>query len=286
MSHILGTKVKDPQGTSSGHIRDFVFARDTGQIKYTIVSYGGVFGIGSRYAAVPPTDIELQPGQKLARLSVDHSALVASSFSPMRWPDLSSPSFEQRTARLYGIQPGGAVLGYVPPESNVTVEPRANVHNPVPQQTPAPTPEYNAPTAIPPSAGTMTFNPSEVKTIEGTIVDTGRLRMVGPGMLGLRLKTAGGRIVLVNLGPRDYISHQDFMVVDGDHVAITGADATIGGRPVFVATQVSRAGHVLKLRDSSGHPLWLQATSADENAGVGTSVYGESSTDRAADLDQ
>jgi len=289
VSHIIGTTVRDAEGRHTGSIRDMVIAHDTGQIMYTIVSYGGMFGVGSRYAAVPPATIEVRP-RGAARLNVDRDKLVATSFSPMRWPDLSAPSFEQRVAQSYGTQPSGAVLGYVPPESSAAVEPRTHVSTPAPapQEAPAPAPEYQAPAATAPSYGTMSFNPSDVKTIEGTIIDTGRLGTAGAGMVGLRLKTADGEIVLVNLGPRDYISKQNFIMVDGDHVAITGADVTINGRPMFVATQVNRDGQILKLRDSSGHALWLQSSAADENTGVGTSVHSESFADvnHSADLDE
>jgi len=123
VSKIIGTIVRDSRGERAGSIQDVIIARDIGQITYTIVSYGGLFGIGSRYAAVPPTAIELQP-RGIARLSVDRNTLVAGSFSPMRWPDLSSPSFDQRVALLYGTQPRGEILGYVPSQRNAAVEPR------------------------------------------------------------------------------------------------------------------------------------------------------------------
>lgn len=278
VSKIVGTNVDDVQGRNSGDIKDFVIARDTGTVEYAIVSYGGIFGIGSRFAAVPPSAIDIRPEQNTAKLTVDRSTLTANSFSPMRWPDLSSPSFQQRVAAAYGSQPVGATLGYVPPQSNVTTEPRADIENPSPVEPPAPMHEYQMPAATSPS-GVVSINPSNVKTIEGTVVDTGRLGTPGAGMVGLRLKTGDGRTVLVNLGPRDYIGKQNFLVIDGDHVAITGADTSMGGRSMFVATQVSRDGQILKLRDPNGHPLWLESATANENAQPQTPAYSESSAD-------
>ncbi len=291
-SKLIGTNVKDAQGRGSGNIRDFIIEKDTGQVAYSIVSYGGVLGLGNKYAAVPPAAINIDLQRHVARLTVDRSTLVANSFSPMRWPDLSSPTFEQRVATLYGTQPpSGAILGYVPPEQNVpessvNVQPKAKMHgtkeskceqgSALGYQAPAPAREYQAPAAVTPAPGTATFNPADVRTIEGTVVDTGKLGgAASPGMLALRLKTADDRIVTVNLGPRDYISKQNFYIVDGDRIAVTGAQMTMNGRPMFVATDIRSDGQVLRLRDHNGQPLWLQppSTHAEENEGVSAATH-------------
>lgn len=134
VSKLMGINVKDVQDKSSGHIRDFVIARNTGQIVYSIVSSGGFLGLGNRYAAVPAAAIHIDSQRHVARLTVGRSTLVASSFSSTRWPDLSSPAREQQIATQYGTQPpSGVVLGYVAPErnmpeSNVNVQPKAKMH--------------------------------------------------------------------------------------------------------------------------------------------------------------
>ena len=266
VSQIIGRNVKDAQGKQTGSIRDMIITRDTGQIRYTIVSCGGVLGIGSRYAAVPPGAIDLQP-RGLARLNVGRDKLAAGSFSPMRWPDLSSSAFGQSVAALYGTQPGRAALGYVPPESNVMVVPQTNVQTPARPEASMPERERQVPDTRAPSPGAVSFNPSELKTIEGTVVHASWLgaSAAGSGMAALRLKTADGKIVRVNLGPRDYISEQGVSLAAGDHVAVTGADVRIGWRNRFVATEVAKDGQVLKLRDPNGHPLWPESTSSDKN---------------------
>ena len=273
VSQVIGRVVRDDQGKRTGTIRDVIIVRDTGQIRYTIVSNGGVFGIGTRFAAVPPIAIRLQP-RGYARLSVGRNMLAANSFSPMRWPDLSSPSFEQRVAQLFGTQPGGAALGYVPPQGNVTAEPEANAPSPAPQETPMGGREHQVP-------GSVNFSPSELKTIEGTIVHVGRLGpgTTGTGMLALRLKTADAKIIRVDLGPRDYISQRGFSLMKGDHIAVTGANARVGWRHMFVATEVARDGQILKLRDARGHALWPESTSSEMNTRSGVATNGEPSPD-------
>ena len=122
-----------------------------------------------------------------------------------------------------------------------------------------------------------TFDPAKVRTIEGTVIDIGKsaTRAAGADMLALRLKTADDKIVIVNLGPRDYISKQNFYVVNGDRITVTGSEVTVGERPAFLATEIRSDGQILRLRNPSGHPLWLQPapTHVDENEGVGEATH-------------
>ena len=67
-------------------------------------------------------------------------------------------------------------------------------------------------------------------------------------------------MVNVQVGPRDYVSKQDFIVVTGDRVHLTGWDARAtgepGATPVFIVADISQDGHTLQLRNRNGEPLW------------------------------
>lgn len=272
-SKIHGLNVTYPDGTKGGSVRDMVIAQDTGKILYTVVSYGGVFGLGVNFAAVPMTAIDIQPERRVAALSVDRNTLVASGFAPGQWPDLSDPAFEQRVATLYGTQPSGVILGFVPPESDLKTEPKAKLHEPAKEREGAVL-GYQPPMDTPEA---LTFDPANVRTIEGTIVGINKIGTGAPDadMLSLQLRTTEGRVVTVNLGPRDYISKQNFYVVNGDRITVTGSEVTIGERPAFLATEVKMGDHLLRLRNPSGHPLWLQSVPApaDESEAMGVTPY-------------
>jgi len=255
VSRLVGTNVKDPQGKTAGDIRDFVIDLNTGQIAYDIVSFGGFFGVNPEYAAVPSGAITLQPFGNVAKLDVDSRTLHANAFSPARWPDLNDPSYAQRIDRIYGVTPGVA-LGYVPPKEGTAP---ARIE----------TPEATA--TIPEGHAAVSFNPANVHTINGTVMDVGKFLPAQAGLEGLqlRVKADDGKTVIVFLGPRDYITRQNFLVASGDRVTVTGADAKIGSRSVLLATQIKSNDQSLQLRDVNGKPLWTESGAATTNQSTG-----------------
>jgi hypothetical protein len=77
----------------------------------------------------------------------------------------------------------------------------------------------------------------------------------------------------VNLGPRSYISAQDFYVVRGDKIHLSGSEvaATASGKRVFLPAEVTYDSHALRLRSTTGTPLW-------EGPGAATTTEGQRGT--------
>ena len=118
VSRIKGTTVKTPEGLNAGNISDMVVAMDSGKIQYTIVSFGGLLGIGSQFAAVPQGAIELDPDQRVAQLNVGREVLRDNAFAAAQFPDLGDPSYARSINQAYGTESGETVLGYVPAEES------------------------------------------------------------------------------------------------------------------------------------------------------------------------
>jgi sporulation protein YlmC with PRC-barrel domain len=57
-STLIGASVKNPQGESLGKIDELVIDPQQAQIKTAVVSMGGVLGIGSKYVAVPWSEVK------------------------------------------------------------------------------------------------------------------------------------------------------------------------------------------------------------------------------------
>ena len=96
-SRIKGTQVRGKSDDKVGTIQDLVVATDTGAVPYTIVSFGGLLGLGQQYAAVPRTAIDLNMEQRVARVTADRQVLQGYAFSAGEFPNLSDPSYARGT---------------------------------------------------------------------------------------------------------------------------------------------------------------------------------------------
>ncbi len=277
VSHVLGMAARGPDNSRVGTVKDIVVAMDTGDIPYTVVSYGGLLGLGNKYTAVPASDIDLRPADYVAHVGVEEQVLHANAFNPGSFPDLSDPVYAQRLYATYNAARPGAgstVLGYVPAEQPAQAQPQATL--PVqPQVTlPAqPTPQPQQPQAQPglqvpqtPAPGPVQneylsiFTPDNLRTIEGVVTGVSTFQLVGTNAewVQVQVRADDGSLATVHLGPRDYVSRQDFYVAANDRIIVMGAQATAWRQPIILPITASVSGRTIKLRDPTGQPLWNQ----------------------------
>ncbi len=284
VSRIRGMIVRESQGRSAGVVRDLVVAMGTGRLAYGIVSYGGLAGVGQRYSAVPGDAMIFEPQQRTVRLEVSQDVLQANSFAPSQFPNLSDPVYAREIHESYGIEmePDYTVFGYVAPEEPPTPEP---AERPAPPAEPPMDETTAAPTAAELSGA---FNAACMTTLEGAVTEIGKTRFAAMDrdILWLRLRTNEGQTVLVNVGPRDYISRQDFYVVEGDRITLTGSHVqAIAGTRVFLPTRIIHENHLLRLRDSSGNALWEVQRMPEETDVLGYVPGEEQAADREEPTD-
>jgi sporulation protein YlmC with PRC-barrel domain len=115
-SRIRGLMVRTADRRSGGTIRDLAIAADTGQVAYTIVAIGGLFGLGEQYAVLPQGAITYLPGARMASVETTRETVLANAFAPGRLPNLADPAFAQNVHQQYGVEPDWPVLGFVPPQ--------------------------------------------------------------------------------------------------------------------------------------------------------------------------
>ena len=243
VTHLTGMAVKNSENQDLGDIEDFAISASDGRIIYDIIAYGGMAGIGEKYAAVPANAVQLQPQTHVAMLKATKQTLDSVAFKSDQFPDLSSPQYMQRVSQLFPAAPSGTALGYIPSAS-----PQA--------QQAASDKAWGAGGQY-----TKSFNPSTVKTIKGTVQSVGTFMPEGatagvPGGLRLRVKTSDGNLMTVYAGPRSYAEQKNFFVAPGDEISITGSESKIGSRSVIVASELKKGDQTLQLRDQSGKPLW------------------------------
>jgi sporulation protein YlmC with PRC-barrel domain len=292
VSRILGMNARGPDNSHVGVLKDMLIAMNTGDIPFKIVSYGGLLGIGNKYTAVPAGAIDLRPAEYVARVQVSEQILQANAFNPANFPDLADPTYAQRIYAAYRVppeDPDWVVLGYVPPEDPVrtrtTTPARPQTTFPTqrqPMQQPQPqffndqqatqfngrqTQQFNG-RQVPQFNGNgrtrneylAIFTPDNLRTIDGVVTGVSTFQQVGTNAewVQLQVRSDDGGLVTVHLGPRDYISRQDFYVASNDRIELTGAQATAWRQPIILPITASVGTQTITLRDQNGHPLWDQ----------------------------
>jgi len=238
-------EVKNPEGQDLGDIEDFAVEVSNGRIIYDIIAFGGVAGVGEKFAAVPANAVRLQPQSHVALLNATPKTLESATFTPSEFASLGSSANMQRLSKLFPAAPSGTALGYAPPES-----PQMQLIA-----------DEKAWGAEGPHA--KAFNPSAVRTVTGTVESVGSFRPEGapPGVspgLRLRVRTTEGRIVTVYAGPASYAERNDFFVMPGDKISINGSETKIRTHTVILASELRKGSQTLELRDKSGRPLWAR----------------------------
>ncbi len=263
VAHLTGMEVKNSQNEDLGDIDEFAINASNGHIEYDIIAFGGLAGIGEKYAAVPANAVRLEPQTHAALLNTSKQTLESVAFSPNEFPNLSSPDYMQRLSKLFPAAASGSALGYVPAQS-------------AQEQSGANDRAWG-------SGGrhAMSWNASAVKTITGTIESVGSFKPEAApagatGGLRLRVKTTDGKLVTVYAGPTSYAEQKGFFIMPGDQISITGSEAKIRSRTIILASELKKGTQTLELRDQSGKPLWsMQGQAAQTSTPGQTSTSGQ-----------
>ena len=106
-NQLLGKNVVNQQGEKIGDIKDFVVDLESGRILYTLVSSGGLLGVGDHLSAVPPQMFREGEGRNQCVLNVDKEKLQnAPQFSKERAENPKDAAFVREVYTYYN-QPAG-----------------------------------------------------------------------------------------------------------------------------------------------------------------------------------
>ena len=99
---LLGEDVYNLQDEDLGDIKEIMLDMQSGQIAYAVLSFGGVFGLGSKLFAVPWNSLHLDTVNKRFQLDCSKERLEnAPGFDKDDWPDMASPEFNAEIHRFY-----------------------------------------------------------------------------------------------------------------------------------------------------------------------------------------
>lgn len=114
--------------------------------------------------------------------------------------------------------------------------------------------------------GAPFYNPATEVTINGTVDEVHEMlptRAAGNACryphrwtgTHLTLKTDAGMLA-VHVGPSDYLASKNFGIAKGDTLTILGSKVQYQGSDFLIAKEITKGSQVLKLRNSSGFPMW------------------------------
>lgn len=111
-SEIAGTDIKNLKKEDLGEVQDLVIDPETGEIRYAVISFGGVMGLGDKLFAVPFDLLEapeVKAGDDLAyfTLDIDKSRMEnAPGFERSKWPDINDEKWCSEVDQFYGSLSG------------------------------------------------------------------------------------------------------------------------------------------------------------------------------------
>lgn len=101
-----GTNVVNAQGEDLGHVEDMMIDLSTGRILYTVLSFGGILGIGNKLFAVPFEAFTIDQDNENFILDVNKERLEnAPGFDKDNWPAANDVDFHTEVYDYYSINP-------------------------------------------------------------------------------------------------------------------------------------------------------------------------------------
>jgi sporulation protein YlmC with PRC-barrel domain len=108
VSALLHDDVTNGRDQKLGNIKDIVVDPTNGDVKYTVLSFGGVLGLGDKLFAVPWERLHIRNDDSLV-LNVPREQLSrAPGFDKENWPNMADPRWAMDVNEFYGAG-GGAI---------------------------------------------------------------------------------------------------------------------------------------------------------------------------------
>jgi sporulation protein YlmC with PRC-barrel domain len=97
VSKWVGTGVEQADGKGIGEIKDVVVDWNSGEVKYAVLSFGGMLGTGDKWLAVPIERFQARPGTEKLVLDIEKEQLKSTAgFRKDQWPTVADPSLARK----------------------------------------------------------------------------------------------------------------------------------------------------------------------------------------------
>ena len=103
-SKIIGKSVQTMKGKEIGEIEDLAIDELDGRVRYAVLSFGGLLGLGEKYFAIPWEALRLSDDKQHFALAVTEKELEkAPGFDKNNWPDFADPVYYATIYEFYKV---------------------------------------------------------------------------------------------------------------------------------------------------------------------------------------
>lgn len=105
--NVIGMPVKTPEHKKIGNIEETVIDIQTGQVAYAVLSFGGFFGFGNKFFAVPWEEFSFIHDEKENYFIVDTSKEKLNElpgFDKEVWPDVANSDWDALVDAHYQVE--------------------------------------------------------------------------------------------------------------------------------------------------------------------------------------
>jgi sporulation protein YlmC with PRC-barrel domain len=101
-STLIDYDVENSAGEGLGEIEDLMIGRNSGDVKYAVLGFGGFLDLGEKFFAIPLSAISLNPQDNNAIFDVPEETLEnAPGIDTDNWPDTADPQWDMDTRNFW-----------------------------------------------------------------------------------------------------------------------------------------------------------------------------------------
>jgi sporulation protein YlmC with PRC-barrel domain len=103
---VIGVEVRNAQNEKLGEIDEIVLDKLSGEVRYLVLSFGGLLGMGDKLFAIPWNAICYDNQEDCFILNLSKERLKdAPGFNKDQWPDMADMNWSEAIFNFYGTMP-------------------------------------------------------------------------------------------------------------------------------------------------------------------------------------
>ncbi len=102
---VIGVDVRNIKNENLGKIEELVIDKINGNVRYAVLSFGGLLGLGDKYFAIPWQLLNYDESNDCFIINVDKEKLKnATGFNKDSWPDFADKEWNTTLYNYYDLK--------------------------------------------------------------------------------------------------------------------------------------------------------------------------------------